>query len=31
MLERFGPLVEAMYDNDEEQRVAADVGDVLRT
>jgi long-chain acyl-CoA synthetase len=31
MLERFSPLVEAMYDDHEEQRVAADVGDVLRT
>jgi long-chain acyl-CoA synthetase len=30
MLERFGPLVEAMYDDSEERRVAADVGDVLR-
>ena len=31
MLERFGLLVEAMYDDHEEQRVAADIGDVLRT
>jgi len=30
MLERFSPLVEAMYDDSEERRVAADVGDVLR-
>ncbi len=31
MLERFSTLVEAMYDDSEEQRVAASVGDALQT
>ena len=31
MLERFSTLVEAMYDDSEEQRVAAGVGDALKT
>jgi hypothetical protein len=31
MLERFSTLVEAMYDDSEEQRVAAGVGDALQT
>ena len=30
MLERFSALVEAMYDDREEHRVAAGVGDILR-
>ena len=30
MLERFGALVESMYDDSEERLVAADVGDMLQ-